>query len=152
MNKSKRIGTTAESAVVKFLTTHGWPSAERRALHGAQDQGDITGCPGLVWEVKGGEAARAASGDGAEAMIARWQWQTETERRNADADIGVLVVARQGFGPARVGRWWAIVDSHTLARLSTGAAPTNGMPSVTVRLVLNDICLVLDSYGYGSRP
>ena len=54
------IGTAAESAVVKVLREHGFPHAERRALHGSIDLGDITGTPGLAWEVKGGTTAKTA--------------------------------------------------------------------------------------------
>ena len=34
-NRSKAIGTAAETAVVRYLAAHGFPAAERRALHGA---------------------------------------------------------------------------------------------------------------------
>ena len=53
-NRPKAIGTAAETAVVRYLAAHGFPNAERRALHGATDLGDITGTPSLCWEVKGG--------------------------------------------------------------------------------------------------
>lgn len=46
-NRPKAIGTAAETAVVRYLAAHGFPAAERRALHGATDLGDITGTPGL---------------------------------------------------------------------------------------------------------
>ena len=68
MTRSKDIGTRAETQVVRFLAANGWPSAERRALHGSLDQGDVTGTPGLVWEVKGGEAAKCAS----DKLISAW--------------------------------------------------------------------------------
>lgn len=48
MSKSKAKGTAAESAVVKYLREQGWPSAERRALNGASDRGDIAGVVGTV--------------------------------------------------------------------------------------------------------
>ena len=44
-NRPKAIGTAAETAVVRYLAAHGFPAAERRALHGATDLGDITGTP-----------------------------------------------------------------------------------------------------------
>ena len=49
-NRPKAIGTAAETAVVRYLAAHGFPAAERRALHGATDLGDITGTPQIVWE------------------------------------------------------------------------------------------------------
>ena len=61
MSRSKDIGTRAEAAVVRYLCANGWANAERRALRGSADWGDVTGTPGLVWEVKGGDAAKDAS-------------------------------------------------------------------------------------------
>ena len=45
MSKAKQKGTLAESALVKFLQSAGFPNAERRALAGINDLGDITGTP-----------------------------------------------------------------------------------------------------------
>lgn len=52
VNRPKDKGTWAETRVTEFLRDNGWPYAERRALAGVTDKGDITGCPGLVFEVK----------------------------------------------------------------------------------------------------
>lgn len=108
--RPKDIGTAAETAVVRYLRDHGFPLAERRALHGSTDLGDITGTPGLVWEVKGGEAAKTAS-DG---QIAAWMDETEMERTNAGAAYGFLIVARR---QKNVRDWWAALDVCALARL-----------------------------------
>ena len=102
VNPSKAIGTQAETLVTRFLQENGFGTAERRALHGTYDLGDITGIPGVVVEVKSGHAAETAS-DG---LINAWLAETEAERKNAKADIGVLVVKRKGKGSA--GDWWAI--------------------------------------------
>lgn len=103
MSVQRRIGTSAETAVVRHLRANGFPHAERKSLHGALDEGDITGTPGVCWEVKGGDAARYLT----EGAIARWLTETEAERVNARADVGVLVVQRLGYGPARAGMWLA---------------------------------------------
>ncbi len=42
MSKSKQKGTAAETAVVKYLKANGFPKAERRALQGNLDKGDIS--------------------------------------------------------------------------------------------------------------
>lgn len=142
--RPRDIGTAAESAVVKALRAHGFPHAERRSLKGALDQGDITGTPGICWEVKGGAAARTAS-DG---LIAEWMAETETERINARADVGVLVVQRKGVGPANAHRWWAVLPADRLLHSSA----TDGIPGGTgfpVRLLLGDAIRVLRSLGYG---
>jgi Holliday junction resolvase len=51
-NKPKQKGTAAETAVVRYLRANGFPQADRAALHGSQDTGDITGIPDTVIEVK----------------------------------------------------------------------------------------------------
>lgn len=101
--RPRDIGTRAETAVVRYLQANGWPSAERRSLRGKLDAGDITGTPGLCWEVKGGEAARSSS----HGQITRWLVETEQERINASADVGVLVVQRLR---QPVSRWLVAVN------------------------------------------
>lgn len=164
MNKPKKIGTAAESAVTRFLQANGFPHAERRALRGTQDAGDITGIPGLCIEVKGGDAARIAS-DG---QIEIWLADTERERAAAGADIGVLVLQRRGVGPANAGRWWAIVQQWPLYGLYlladrdiTGAPAYTGTEPFTatdtdpswmrapVRMLLADAVKLLRAAGYG---
>lgn len=106
MNKSKQIGTRGETAVVKALRANGFPGAERRALAGAHDLGDILMCPGIIVEVKWGAAARDAS----LADIA-WFWrQTDKERANSKAELGLLVVQRKGYGDARADKSRCFLD------------------------------------------
>lgn len=138
-SKSKVIGTAAESAVVKVLLPF-WPSVERRALKGTLDEGDITGTPGIVWEVKGGAAAKTAS-DG---QIEAWLDETEKERSNANADVGVLVVQRKGIGYPNAGRWWAVFRNITVSPWFPGCVASAPM----VRLYLLDACKVLKEWGY----
>jgi hypothetical protein len=104
VNRPKAIGTAAETAVARYLVLT-WPMVERRALRGECDAGDIAGMPQVCWEVKGGAAARTAS-DG---QVQAWLEETEAERVYAGATLGVLVLARAGYGVARVDRWWCIV-------------------------------------------
>lgn len=79
MTRPRDIGTRAETAVVRVLRDHGFPHAERRALRGSQDAGDITGTPGVVWEVKGGERAKNAS----HGQLSKWLHETSRERETA---------------------------------------------------------------------
>jgi len=126
--RSKDIGTRGESQTVKFLIESGFPFAERRALHGSTDLGDITGTPGIVWEVKAGAAAMDASDN----QVIAWLVETETERVNAKADLGILVVQRRRKNPRY---WWAVTtDRH-------------GNP-VFSRLV--DRTIALRAMGYGT--
>ncbi len=99
MSRSRAKGTSAETTVVNYLRLHGWPYAERRALAGAKDLGDITGTPGVCWEVKAGSRL----------CIPEWMAQTETERVNSKSTLGVLVVKPKGLGTGNVNRWWAIM-------------------------------------------
>jgi hypothetical protein len=147
VNKPKRIGTAAETAVSRYLQAHGFPHAERRALRGIEDAGDITGCPGVCIEVKGGKAAESAS----DLLVADWLEETETERLNARADVGVLVLKRKGVGAANAGRWWAIVRGDTLTRLiAPDASIYSEAPLPAVRMLLIDLVSCLRWAGYGN--
>ena len=126
--RPKDIGTAAESAVVKYLRENGFGNAERRALHGSTDLGDITGIPGVVIEVKGGKMAEGAS-DG---LVQAWLAETDAERRNAKADVGILVLKRKGQAVA--GSWWCIYRN------------IQGYP---IRMLLKDYVNLLRRDGYG---
>lgn len=112
MSKAKQKGTTAETALVRFLQGQGFPNAERRALGGGgfgEDLGDITGIPALCMEVKNQKSYR----------IKEWLKETETERINAKADFGILVVKPNGIGitPDKVGQWWGIMPMQMMMDL-----------------------------------
>lgn len=79
-NRSKNVGTAAESKVVTALRGNGFPGAERRALAGNLDKGDIAGIGPVCIEVK---ACKTQA-------IPQWLRETEAERVNAGADIGVV--------------------------------------------------------------
>ena len=86
VNRSKAKGTSAETAVVRFLRTIGFVQAERRTLNGILDRGDITGIPGVVIEVK--NCARQE--------LAAWVAEAERERDNDRASLGVVWHKRRG--------------------------------------------------------
>ncbi|TFG40323.1 MAG: hypothetical protein E4H44_00335 [Candidatus Aminicenantes bacterium] len=83
--------------MVFYLQHVGYPMAERRALSGALDRGDISGVPRTMIEVKSCKTWQ----------LSAWMKEVEVERRNADADIGLLVVRRKGF--INPGDWYAIM-------------------------------------------
>jgi len=145
--RPRDIGTRAESAVVRYLHTAGFPYAERRSLRGALDAGDITGTPGICWEVKGGDAARTAS----DLTIGRWMQELAVEVSHADATVGLLVVQRAGVGPANAGRWWAYMPAFQVADL---AAPeplaATRVYAFPVRMLLADAVTLLRAAGYGT--
>jgi hypothetical protein len=144
-NRPKAIGTATETAVVRALHTLGFPGAERRALHGALDLGDITACPGIILEVKGGQAAKTAS----DLQVHVWHGETMRERDQAGADIGLLVLARKGIGPANARHWWVVTSAPTLAYLYGGTPRHEVLPTPLVRLTLGDATRLLRMYGYG---
>lgn len=151
MNRSKAKGTAVETAVTRFANSYGFPLAERRALSGSSDRGDVLLCPGVILECKGGAAAELAS----EALIRAWMDETEKERQNARADIGILVVKRRGVGHSRAHQWSAFVPLwalHWLLNCSFGLLPPqyDGPDAyVPVRMTLEGALTVLRAHGYG---
>ena len=111
-NPSKNKGTAAETAVVKYAWSQGFVNAERIALAGANDQGDVVLMrnPKIILEVKAGKSAQTAS----LGQISKWLDDTRRERDNANAKHGFLIVQRQGFGNGRVANWecWTLSDDH----------------------------------------
>lgn len=134
-NKSKAIGTRGETAVVRALRDLGFPGAERRALAGSMDLGDILICPGIIGEVKWGKAARTASmGD-----VAWWWRETERERMHANAAIGLLIIQRNGYGDARADKSRCLLD----------LGPILHRDHLIVEMVLDKACELLRREGWG---
>lgn len=104
-NPSKRKGTSAEVAVVGWLREHGFPHAERRALAGVNDKGDVSGVPGVVFEVKSCKRTE----------LAAWVDELVVEMRNADAQVGAVVHKRRGTTDP--GRWFATMPLEVFAAL-----------------------------------
>lgn len=84
-NPSKHKGSRFEKDVVDFLAVNGFPYAERRALEGINDRGDIAGVPGVVLECK---ATR-------EIDLATAVNEAEREAANAGVDIFAAVIKRR---------------------------------------------------------
>lgn len=100
MSKAKAKGTSAERAVVDMLIEHGYVHAERRALNGANDKGDIAGIPFVCIEVK----------NQAQMQLATWVDELETEIANAKAQTGVLIHKRRGKGQPY--NWYATMPVY----------------------------------------
>lgn len=145
MSRSKDIGTWTETAVVRVLKESGWPDAERKVLHGAYDQGDITGIGPVCVEVKGGRAAENAS----EGQVLAWMADLDTECFNKAADIGVLVMKRKGVGRANAERWWVVMWLADAA--FNGQGWRHELDDIPVRMTLADACRVLRGLGYGGE-
>jgi hypothetical protein len=143
-------GARAERAVVSWLRDNGFPGAERAVRTGyksgnrtAIDPGDITGTPGLVWQI----TDRADADE--PAVVERRMSDTERQRIHANAAYGFLVVKRRGF--ADPGRWWVWLPADVLTDLVYGHHPVHpfGFP---VRAELADIVHVVRHKGFGDLP
>ena len=105
VSKNRAKGTAAETAVVRYLQDHGFPHAERRALHGSGDKGDVTGLGPVVLEVKNCQRLE----------LSAWLRELEAEIVNAKANTGSLVVKRKGTQDAA--GWYAILPFGDLVEL-----------------------------------
>lgn len=102
MSKSKARGTDTETKVVRYLVSEGFYKAERRALKGKLDEGDVTGIEGVCIEVKGDRSNK----------LSAWKAETVEEAKNAGVGMYLLVV-RVDYKP--VERWevhvpWNLLD------------------------------------------
>jgi hypothetical protein len=81
MTASRARGTRAETAFVDYLRRF-YPWAERRALNGARDRGDVAGIPGITIEVK---AAKRMD-------LGAWLRELDVEVINDRSEVGFLAV------------------------------------------------------------
>lgn len=105
VSKAKQKGTAAETAVVRWLKDNGFPYAERRALHGTADKGDITGCGPVVFEVKNHKTLD----------LAGWVKELEAEMVNAKVDTGCVVAKKRGTTDP--GEFYAILPFRIMVGL-----------------------------------
>ena len=108
-NPSKQRGTAAETAVVDYLRRRGWPFAERRALSGRLDKGDVAGVAGVCLEVKSCKTID----------LAGWLKEAETEQANAGAHVGAVVAKKRGTTDP--GQWYAVLSFRQLCDLLAAA-------------------------------
>jgi len=105
VSRSKQKGTAWETAIVRYLNDHGFPNAERRALSGTQDRGDIAGITAHH------DALRAAYGLGdvlgrsgvcveakncSATSLGAWMDEAIAEQANGGADYAVVWHHRRG--------------------------------------------------------
>lgn len=108
MSASRKKGTAWESAIVTYLRANGAPHAERRALAGNVDRGDIAGVPDVVFEAKSGAF-----------HLAQWLDEAELERANDHARYGIVWAKRPGKTSPADG--YAILSGAALVQLLTEA-------------------------------
>jgi len=109
VSRSRARGTAWEREVVEALRRHGFGRAERRALAGARDLGDVTGIPGVVIEAKNAKTI----------ALAAWLDEANVERANDHADLGVVWFKRRGRVSAEEG--FVTMDGATFMVLLAAA-------------------------------
>jgi len=139
VNKSKKIGTAAESAFVKYCKQRGYQDAERIALAGFNDRGDVRINKRVMAEIKSGDRAEAAS----HKQIEIWLLDTIKEQLAGGWAYSVLITKRHGAGLSNVGEWWAWLNLNKVFTLFHETYPHDNAGPV-VRLRVSDYFDLLD--------
>jgi len=105
MSKAKQKGTKAETDVVMWLKAEGWVHAERRALSGNLDKGDINMGAPVVIEVK----------DHKTITLSEWMKELKVEMGNANVTMGAVIAKKRGT--MQVGDWYAVMPAYVFADL-----------------------------------
>lgn len=115
MSRSRAKGTAAETQVIAYLQSMGFVHAERRALNGAKDRGDVAGIPSTVIEIK----------NTVRPELAEWLKEATRERDNDHALWGVVWHKRRG--KQFPGQWYVTTtgeDFVTLLKAALGIEDT----------------------------
>lgn len=145
-------GAKAELDLARYLRQW-WPAAERSVVTGSRagdhvraDAGDISGTPGLAWQLK--YVATMTDKYIRDALA-----DTESQALAAEADFGILVQRRHG--KANPHDWFAWLPIGDLCHLvTTGYSNYLRDDGVNfgVRLCLGDLVSLLIDAGYGNEP
>lgn len=119
MTRPKDKGTQAESWSVEYLASNGFPYAERIALSGANDKGDVKVCPGVIAEVKNCKDMK----------LPAWFAELDAEIGNSNAKHGFLILKAAGVGRSRVGKWHAGMTVEGFSALHEEAGLPELIPS-----------------------
>ncbi len=107
-NPAKAKGTFWETRIVEWLNHIGFIHAERRALQGANDKGDIAGLPGVVIEAKNHKTI----------LLSSWMKELQVEVDNANAHLGLLCIKKKGSTKPQ-DCYWLIDPRHVEMVLKT---------------------------------
>jgi hypothetical protein len=121
--KPKDKGTEAETDVVNWARKHDFYKAERLALHGTGDKGDVRMAEGVMVQVKNGYTDKISNGvaelkerrEPTDFQIAKWLEETEGQRRRGEFKYALLTHKR--FGKADPDDWRWYMDGPTLANI-----------------------------------
>jgi hypothetical protein len=109
VSRSRAKGTAAETQVVAYLQSVGFIHAERRALSGRKDRGDVAGVPSTVIEIKNDIATQ----------LAEWVKEAGIERDNDNAAWGVVWHKKRGA--AFPGQWYVTTTGEDFVKLLRSA-------------------------------
>lgn len=99
----KHRGYATQRLVAEYIREHGWPFAEPAGA--GRTGSDLTGTPGIDWEVK---ARRGLDLTG----VLRQQAERAPEHC-----VTVAVIRPDGYGPARISEWPAVLPLAGLVSL-----------------------------------
>jgi hypothetical protein len=151
--KDTNVGKDTEQAVARWLRGNGFAGAERLVRTGyrvatreSADEGDITGTPGITWQVKSLRPHTRA-----ELAVPTWLNETEAQRKAAGSELGFLVVRR--WGTTDVGRWWVFQRLGQLIGLAATAefcdsGITSYCPIIPVRMDMAALSGLLVATGW----
>lgn len=131
MSDNKDKGTRAETAVVRYAIECGWAHAERRALSGTGDRGDITGIIGVCIQVK----------DVADPKFPKWFKDTLEQAERCNGAIPVLIHKKR---MKNIKKWDAYIPLNFLMGEEYGE---DGMVR-WVRMDLENMFWYLKEMGY----
>lgn len=145
-------GKVTERLAARWFRDHGFPGAERIVRTGyaspgrtAEDEGDISLCPGAIVQVKSLRPVNRA-----ERAVTGWLVETDAQRFAAGAEVALLVVRRDGT--ADVGEWFAWLSVTTVVLPLdplVGTVDLHVTPAIPARFSVADAARLLRSAGYG---
>ena len=92
--KAKDKGTRLETDVLRWFRDSGFPWAERLALSGSQDCGDISLLPGRAVIVECKNVSAAASGQPGAKLLHKWLMDTQLSPPFRDSDALRIIIKR----------------------------------------------------------
>lgn len=114
MSRQVEKGTKFETAICGYLSRVLGATIERRAKHGTNDTGDISGV------FIGDKPVVIEAKDRAKLAFPQWLDEAEVERENADAEYGVVVAHRKGKGASSMGEQYVVMTLETFAAIIAG--------------------------------
>lgn len=117
MSKATQKGTTFETQFCDYCNARlGGKTIERRAKHGTNDMGDISGV------FVGGKPCVVECKNRKSMSLAQWVDEAEIERGNADAEYGVVAHKRPGAGTKNFGRNYVTMTLDTWLAILAGGS------------------------------